>query len=98
MEGKQTLPLGKNNFSDGQIPAYQQVEKQNEVAFYRAGYDGEIQLMDEAIGQLLHSLRNDGAFDNAIIVLQQTMVKAWVKKIIGLAMESACIFHWFEFR
>ncbi len=52
----------------GAIPAYQYVEGQNEVAFYLAGYDGEISYLDDEVGRLLGGLEERGVTEDAVIV------------------------------
>ena len=52
----------------GGIPRYQLLPgSQREVAFYRAGYDGEVRYTDEEIGRLLVGLRERG-LGEAIVV------------------------------
>ncbi len=52
----------------GALPVYQYVEERQDPEFYRAGYEGEIHLLDVAIGGLLESLRSRGALKNTIVV------------------------------
>jgi len=52
----------------GALPVYQYVEERQDPEFYRAGYEGEIHLLDVAIGELLDSLRSRGALENTIVV------------------------------
>jgi len=50
------------------IPVYQYVDGEHEVAFYRAGYSGEIDFFDHEIGQLLAGLEERGIGRDAIVV------------------------------
>lgn len=66
--GSQQLPVGRQDRVLGAIPRYQRVGNRRDVAFYRAGYAGEIRYMDEEIGRLLAGLRERGLYDPALIV------------------------------
>jgi arylsulfatase len=50
------------------IPLYQYVQGEHEVAFYRAGYAGEIDFFDHEIGRLLTGLEERGIGRDAIVV------------------------------
>ncbi len=52
-DGRRNLPEVTGQRGRGHIPDYQVVDEQREVAFYRAGYDGEIRYLDAEIGRLL---------------------------------------------
>ena len=52
----------------GAIPRYQLVNDRFDVAYYRAGYAGEVQYVDEEIGRLLGALEDRGLLDTATIV------------------------------
>ena len=54
--GERALPIDATHLGDGGIPAYQEVDDATEVAFYRAGYAGEVRYVDEEIGRLLAAL------------------------------------------
>jgi arylsulfatase A-like enzyme len=56
-EGRRELPVLATDRGLGGIHPYQYVEGQREVAFYRAGYDGEVQHTDAEIGRLLEGIR-----------------------------------------
>ena len=45
---------------DGALPRYQDVDGQRQVAFYRAGYNGEVAVVDEAIGRSSTASRGEG--------------------------------------
>ncbi len=51
----------------GDLPGYQNVNDEREVAFYRAGYNGEVSYLDEEIGRLLEGLADRGLEDDAVI-------------------------------
>ncbi len=61
------LPLGANNAGLHSLPPYQAIGEEREPAFYRAGYDGEVRLADEAIGRLLRSALVRNAADTLVI-------------------------------
>jgi hypothetical protein len=67
-DGRRRLPSTWDQSGIGAIPAYQLIGTQNEAAFYRAGYNGEVRYVDEAIGGLLDGLRARGLIDQAILV------------------------------
>jgi arylsulfatase len=68
-DGGHRLPPGPDHTGFGSIPDYQQIGEHREVAFYRAGYDGEISYLDEEIGRLLDGIAERGLLDGAWIVL-----------------------------
>jgi arylsulfatase len=68
-DGLRQLPVDESQVGNGGIPAYQQVGDSHEVAFYRAGYDGEIHYVDEQIGRLLRTVASGGPLADAVVVL-----------------------------
>lgn len=67
--GGKRLPVSRDGTGKAGIPAYQVLPGgRGEVAWYRAGYDGEIAHTDEQIGRLLDGARTRGILDDAIIV------------------------------
>ncbi len=56
-DAKRQLPLRADQRGQGGIPAYQALGGEREVAFYRAGYAGEVGYIDTEIGRLLSQLR-----------------------------------------
>jgi len=62
------LPIGADHWGRGSIPAYQVLGQRVDVAFYRAGYRGEIAYMDEQIGLLLDALAERGLEREAVVV------------------------------
>jgi arylsulfatase A-like enzyme len=56
-DGRLQLPLRADQRGLGGIPAYQALGGEREVAWYRAGYAGEVMRTDAAIGRLLAGLR-----------------------------------------
>jgi arylsulfatase len=67
-DGTRELPAHGSQRGFGSIPAYQLVEGERQVAFYRAGYAGEIARLDEEIGRLLDGLADRGLRDGAAVV------------------------------
>jgi arylsulfatase A-like enzyme len=61
------LPLS-NESGQGGLPFYQVVEGHRDVAFYRAGYMGEVAYTDEMIGRLLEGLGQHGVPDRTAVV------------------------------
>jgi len=66
--GKKMLPEVTGHRGKGHLPDYQVVDEQREVAFYRAGYDGEIHYLDAEVGRLLAVLDKGGLAESAIVV------------------------------
>ena len=52
----------------GGLPKYQFINRKRQVAYYRAGYNGEVRYMDEAVGHLLAGLRERGLTERTIVV------------------------------
>jgi len=67
-DGRRELHVLDGPFDPGGIPEYQYMEGQREVAFYRAGYDGEISYLDEEVGRLLDGLGERSLLERAVIV------------------------------
>ena len=67
-DGRRSLPVRRGNTGIGGIPRYQYLDRQREVAFYRAGYDAEVSYMDEELGRLLDGLEERDLLDDALIV------------------------------
>jgi arylsulfatase A-like enzyme len=67
-DGRRQLPVGSDHLGFGAIPAYQYMDEQREVAWYTAGYRGEIQYMDEQVGRLLGAVDDSGLRDRSIVV------------------------------
>jgi len=68
VDGRRVLPVRRGSNGVGGIPRYQYLEGQREVAFYRAGYNAEVNYLDEEIGRLLDGLEQRGLMDDALIV------------------------------
>ncbi|MCG8592194.1 MAG: sulfatase-like hydrolase/transferase [Proteobacteria bacterium] len=64
-DGQRQLSVGK--LGVGAIPEYQLVAGEFEVAFYRAGYDGEVAWLDEEIGRLFDGLRARGLWSDTVV-------------------------------
>ncbi len=54
--GDRRLPGRSGRGGRGLLPTYQQIGDERGVAFYRAGYDGEIAYLDEEVGRLLAAI------------------------------------------
>jgi arylsulfatase len=66
--GTDRLPVLDDHRGIGGIPDYQLLEGKREVAFYRAGYAGEIRYLDREIGRLLDALEARGLMEQTVIV------------------------------
>ncbi len=67
-DGLRELPVDEKQFGIGAIPEYQVIDGKRDVAFYRAGYAGEVLHLDTEIGRLLDGLAARGLTDDALIV------------------------------
>jgi choline-sulfatase len=67
-DGRRELPVSGSPTGEGAIPSYQFVEGRQDPAFYRAGYKGEVQYMDEGIGHFLDGLKVRGLIDQATLI------------------------------
>jgi arylsulfatase A-like enzyme len=67
-DAAQRLPVGSDHAGLGAIPAYQYLGGRRDVAFYRAGYRGEVEYVDQEIGRLLAGLRERGLEESAVVV------------------------------
>jgi arylsulfatase A-like enzyme len=67
-DGSRELPVDENQSGLGAIPAYQVIDGRRDVAFYRAGYAGEVRHLDNEVGRLLDGLALRGLYDDALIV------------------------------
>jgi len=56
-DGRRDLPVLETDRGFGGIHPYQYVEGHREVAFYRAGYDGEVEHTDAEVGRLIEGIR-----------------------------------------
>jgi choline-sulfatase len=68
-DGKRELPVSRGISGDGGIPSYQFVEGRRDVAYYRAGYKGEVLYTDEGIGRILDGLKTRGLMDHATLII-----------------------------
>jgi arylsulfatase A-like enzyme len=66
--GQARLPTATGQRGKGHLPDYQVVEEEREVAFYRAGYDGEVHYLDTEVGRLLAVLDHSELSENTIVV------------------------------
>ncbi len=66
-DGGRRLDRGASS-GHGAIPAYQFFDGEHEVAFYRAGYAGEVAYTDEEIGRLLRGLDARDRLARALVV------------------------------
>ncbi|MBW2400612.1 MAG: sulfatase, partial [Deltaproteobacteria bacterium] len=67
-DGQRDLPEATGHRGRGHIPDYQVVDEQREVAFYRAGYDGEIHYLDAELGRLLSVLDERELTPRSVVV------------------------------
>jgi arylsulfatase len=67
-DGARQLDAPPDKYGDGAIPAYQFLDDRREVAWYRAGYHGEIAYLDAEVGRLLDALDGLGRLDDAVVV------------------------------
>jgi arylsulfatase len=66
-DGRRLLPV-RGGAPLGTIPPYQFLEGRRDVAFYRAGYDAEVQYMDEEVGRLLDAFAERGLAKRTAVV------------------------------
>jgi arylsulfatase len=52
----------------GVLPQYQYLPPHREVAFYRAGYSGEVTYLDREVGRLLDALADRGILERSVVV------------------------------
>ena len=62
------LRTGRGSRGLGTIPYYQHLDGRHDVAFYRAGYAGEVRYLDDHLAALFEGLRERGLWDEAAIV------------------------------
>ena len=67
-DGKRMLPVSEDRHGTGAIPKYQYVAPHRQVAFYRAGYAGEVALTDREVGRLLGALEERGLTESTAIL------------------------------
>jgi len=67
-DGGKELPAGTDSKGFGAIPAYQLLHGRRDVAYYRAGYRGEINYMDEELGRLLEAVDARGLGERTLVV------------------------------
>jgi arylsulfatase A-like enzyme len=66
--GRRRLPVGDDHSGLGAIPGYQYLSGRREVAYYRAGYRGEIEYVDEQVGRLLDAVEALGMAEQTVVV------------------------------
>ncbi|MCP4244313.1 MAG: sulfatase [bacterium] len=66
-DAQRELPILGRSFGGGGIPDYQVIDGRKDVAFYRAGYDGEVSLLDAEIGKLLDAIRTRGLWERTLV-------------------------------
>jgi arylsulfatase A-like enzyme len=67
-DGRRLLPVQGEGVPLGGIPPYQFLDGRRDVAFYRAGYDAEVQYMDEEVGRLLDAFAERGLVNRTAVV------------------------------
>ncbi len=66
--GRRRLPVRSGPVGIGGIPNYQYLGGRREVAWYRAGYDGEVRHTDTEIGRFLDGVAERGRLERAVVV------------------------------
>jgi arylsulfatase len=66
--GDRELGVAKDWRGIGGLPLYQYLRPFRRVAFYRAGYAGEVAYVDAEVGRLLDGLRAEGLLGSAAVV------------------------------
>ena len=67
-DGLRELPLSTGQGGEGALPRYQEVAGHRQVGFYRAGYNGEVALVDEEIGRLFAGLEQRTLLRDAVVL------------------------------
>jgi arylsulfatase len=67
-DGRLRLEALPGPFGTHGIPSYQYLAGQHEVAYYRAGYAGEVAYLDGEVGRLLDALRERGLWERSVLV------------------------------
>ena len=67
-DARRRLPVGRGQAGLGEIPAYQVLAGRRDVAFYRAGYRGEVEYVDAQIGRLLDGVRERRLWERSVVV------------------------------
>jgi arylsulfatase len=67
-DGARELPRDPTHVGLGAIPRNVWVEGHPEVSYYRAGYAGEVQFVDEQLGRLLDHLGKLSLMDDTVVV------------------------------
>ena len=67
-DGQRLLPLGEGDSGQGGLPAYQLLNGRKDVAFYRAGYKGEVSYVDAQIGRLRAGLEERGLWSRTAVL------------------------------
>ncbi len=62
------IPTSEKNHGLGKIPYYQALGTDHNVAFYRAGYAGEIRYLDREIGRLLQALSEQATTKETVLL------------------------------
>lgn len=68
LDGRRRLPVSSDARGVGAIPRYQYSAPHREVAWYRAGYAGEVAALDREIGRLLAGLAERGLLERGVLV------------------------------
>jgi len=67
-DGERELPERSGRAGRGALPTYQQIGAERGVAFYRAGYDGEIAYLDQQVGRLVDAIDERTSRRHSVIV------------------------------
>jgi len=66
--GERSLPVSADWRGLGAIPLYQYLRPFHQVAFYRAGYAGEVSYVDAEVGRLREGLAERGVLGRAVLI------------------------------
>lgn len=66
-DASRELPVLDGPFGPGGLPEYQFLDGRRDVAFYRAGYAGEIAHLDAELGRLLDGLRERRLLERSVV-------------------------------
>jgi len=66
--GLRELKISRGWRGIGVLPSYQYLPPHREVAFYRAGYAGEVAHLDRELGRLLEALSERGILERSVVV------------------------------
>jgi len=68
-DGTRRLPERLGRGGHGHLPTYQEIDGEREVAFYRAGYAGEVGFLDQEVGRVFDALETRGSWPRTTAIL-----------------------------